>query len=162
MVNNVENLIIREASSADFEALKGLYLGLRKHHLPFDETYQGVEEYKHEVGIRIEEDMNLPYSTTLLACDKDGKALGFGIFQIREKSSKADNYGYVKKAFILPEARGKGIFKKLFAEGEKWIRLQGVDYIELQCDSKNDLGLRNWDSLGFDEVKKIMRKKINE
>lgn len=155
------NIQIRKANSADFESLKGLYMGLREHHNPLDETYASAEDYSHIVGENIEKDLNLPYSITLIALNESGEALGFGVFQVREKGSKTEPYGYIKKAYVKPELRGNGIFRKIYEEGVKWLKEKKVPYIELLCDSKNEIGLKNWESLGFGEVKKVMRKRLD-
>ena len=74
------------------------------------------------------------------------------------------NRVFVDSLYVDENFRGRGIGKKLLQEFENWaIERFGDDYeIELLCLSNNKQALDFYNSLGYFEVKKTLRKTINK
>jgi GNAT superfamily N-acetyltransferase len=153
------NIEIKKATREDADELVKMYREIHDYHLPFDPLYSSSEDYADEVGPMVEKDLEAEGNLILIA-KVDEKYAGFGIFKVVDRTHKSEKTGFIRKAFVRDEFRGKGLFKQIYSQGETWLKEQGVNYLELSCDSNNDLGQKTWGALGFEEVKKTMRKKI--
>lgn len=154
------SLQIRKANIDDLESLRELYLGIREHHIAIDENYRDLDDYAQDVEKEVREVLEDSKKRVIMAFDGES-AIGFGIFNIVYKRLYKNPYfGYLYKAFVKDEYRGKGVFKNIFEKGVEWCKAKGAEYMELTCDTDNELGQNTWNALGFKEVKKIMRRKI--
>lgn len=152
---------IRKADINDLEGLKELFLGIHKHHMLIDETYASEEDFAQKVEGKVLKALDKDEHMIFIAIDEENKNyVGFGFFQIVQKTTSNNKYGYINKAYLKSEYRGKGIFKQIYEKGMEWFKENGIEYIELTCNSRNVEGQRTWGGLGFEEVKKVMRKKI--
>lgn len=150
---------IEKANIDDLESLKELYKKLHLHHVDIDETYVDENYFEKKLEKLVQKVLAQEYTSVLIA-KVDGIAAGFGVFQIKSKPTIVQKYGYIKKAYVDKEFRGQGIFKKLYEKGMEWFRENGIEFVELTCNVNNVEGQSTWAALGFEEVKKVLRKKI--
>ncbi|WP_366923092.1 GNAT family N-acetyltransferase [Metallumcola ferriviriculae] len=68
--------------------------------------------------------------------------------------------GYLSGAFVLPGFRGMGIMKRLEYLLVSYFQDNGLKFVELNVLSRNLLGKRSWEKLGYEIFREQMRKKI--
>lgn len=74
---------------------------------------------------------NQIYLDNVLICYENEVALGCGA--IKEYES---NKGEIKRMFVLPEGRGKGIASKILAELEQWAKELNFNSVQLETSQK--------------------------
>jgi len=90
----------------------------------------------------------------LIAEDVAGNALGFAELSIRPSAEqcRTDHVGFLEGWFVVPEARRRGVGRRLVEAAENWARSQGC--VELASDSEagNTVSAAAHAALGFDDV----------
>ena len=74
--------------------------------------------------------------------------------------SNIKKVGYISGAFVSDEYRGKGITKNLENLISQFFKSCGIEYVELNFMSKNQLARKAWSSLGYKTFREQARKKI--
>jgi len=89
---------------------------------------------------------NLP--TVILAYDND-KAIGCGCFKIYD-----ENTIELKRMFVVPSFRGKGIASAMVQELEAWAKEQGFHEVVLETGNKQPEAIAMYQKLGYSDSKK--------
>lgn len=74
----------------------------------------------------------------------DSVPVGCGAFRRRE-----GRIGEVKRMFVQPAHRGKGVARKVLQEIETWAREQGLDCLQLETGAFMDDARRLYESSGY-------------
>lgn len=82
----------------------------------------------------------------VLLAEEDGEALGFAFGEIQP-----NKLAHVNIVYVRPERRRQGITKALFAEFAARAREGGAEYLSLDVATKNEVGQKVWQRLGFTE-----------
>ncbi|MEJ6952189.1 GNAT family N-acetyltransferase [Natronospora cellulosivora (SeqCode)] len=99
---------------------------------------------------------------TYIACDKKN-VIAFISGEIKDcflPISNVKKIGYIIGAFVISEYRKQGIMKKLETTIVDFFDKKDISFVELNVISANQLGSKTWDSLGYQEFRKQMRKRI--
>ena len=123
-------------------------------------TNSNNEDFKHltklfdEFLIEIDGDekdffaqYNQIYLDNVLIYYENEVALGCGA--IKEYKS---NEGEIKRMFVLPEGRGKGIASKILAELEQWAKELGFISIQLETSQKLKNAITLYRKFGYEEI----------
>lgn len=95
--------MIRNAINADFDRLgEIMYLAIRTGQSPYTEAQRKAWISEPHLGKKWSEKLGSQY---VVLAEKAGQIVGF-------MTLRSD--GYLDLAFILPEARGKGLFRRLY------------------------------------------------
>lgn len=90
---------------------------------------------------------NQIYLENVLVCYKNEVALGCGA--IKEYES---NKGEIKRMFVLPEGRGKGIASKILAELEQWAKELDFVSIQLETSQKLESAIALYRKFGYEDI----------
>lgn len=115
-----------------------------------------------EIEMKLKESIGKQGFTTIVA-KEDGNVIAFISGEIKEcflPISKVKRVGYISGAYVLPKYRKKSILKNLESLLLKYFKTQGLSYVELNVITKNSIGKKSWESLGFKTFREQMRKKI--
>jgi ribosomal protein S18 acetylase RimI-like enzyme len=82
----------------------------------------------------------------VLLAEEDGEALGFAFGEIQPNI-----LAHVNIVYVRPERRRQGISKALLAEFAVRGREAGAEHLSLDVATKNEVGQRVWQRLGFTE-----------
>jgi ribosomal protein S18 acetylase RimI-like enzyme len=82
----------------------------------------------------------------VLLAEEDGVALGFAFGQI-----EPNKFAHVNIVYVRPERRRQGINKALLAEFAARARAGGAEHLTLDVATRNEVGRRVWQRLGFSE-----------
>ena len=89
----------------------------------------------------------------LVAEDRSG-LLGFAELSIRPyaEGCETDRVGFLEGWFVIPEARHRGIGRKLLAAAEAWARSVGCTEFASDAEADNEESAAAHRALGFTEV----------
>lgn len=101
----------------------------------------------------------------ILLAEEDGLALGYAVLLTRAvEDGTADevayDYAYVVDLVVAPEARRRGIGRRLLAECERRARDAGRDELRITVLAANGGAHALYRSLGFDDLLVDMRKRL--
>jgi ribosomal protein S18 acetylase RimI-like enzyme len=82
----------------------------------------------------------------VLVAEEDGEALGFAFGEIQPNT-----LAHVNVVYVRPERRRQGITKALLAEFAARGREAGAEHLSLDVATKNEVGQKVWQRLGFTE-----------
>jgi putative acetyltransferase len=97
------------------------------------------------------EQMAQPDTTLFVARDADGATLGMGALR-----RHADGVGEVKRMFVKPEARGKGVGRAILVCIEKIARDEGFNRLVLETGSNFDAARRIYERGGFQTCEPVL------
>jgi GNAT superfamily N-acetyltransferase len=60
-----------------------------------------------------------------------------------------ERYGYLSDLFVCPEARRRGIGRRMVEQGLEWLGEHGIGSVQLQFYEFNKTGAAFWQAMGF-------------
>ena len=90
---------------------------------------------------------NQIYIENVLICYENEIALGCGAFKKIES-----NVAEIKRMFVLPEGRGKGIASKILTELENWAKELNYTSCQLETSQKLEKAIALYKKFGYDEI----------
>jgi ribosomal protein S18 acetylase RimI-like enzyme len=82
----------------------------------------------------------------VLLAEDDGDAVGFAFGEVY-----ANQFAHVNIVYVRPERRREGVTKALLAEFAERAKAGGAEHITLDVATRNEVGKRVWQRLGFTE-----------
>ena len=184
------NPIIREAQSADAEALAQLARALLAHERTLPPAYDlhpwaaSADETRKQLGqpdtrffVAELGDQLVGYLKVVLhgraftraelswrqwskKLLTDGGKRAFDALLRRPRANAIPLGGYIAGAFVLPEWRGAHVGRSLVAATEEWLRQLGMPASELHVLYANESAREFWASLGYEPLALGLRKKL--
>jgi aminoglycoside 6'-N-acetyltransferase I len=117
------------------------------------------EDYSGDELRKIFQEIFYSQKNKILLYFFDKNPAGFIYLSIRNdyvEGSNSSPTGYVEGIYVKPEYRKMGIARKLFAEGEKWIKENGCKQIGSDAYINNNLSYDFHTSVGFKEAGKLV------
>ncbi|MFC4741043.1 GNAT family N-acetyltransferase [Flavobacterium ponti] len=90
---------------------------------------------------------NQIYIDNVVVCYENEKPLGCGAFKKMES-----NIAEIKRMFVLPEARGKGIATKILNELENWTKELHYNSCVLETSQKLENAIALYRKFGYQEI----------
>jgi ribosomal protein S18 acetylase RimI-like enzyme len=125
---------VRPATEADFNTLRELYREFSSERPP--PSYRPLDWDKEWAEIE-----EIVRGETALLAEEDGSAVGLALAR-----RKADGTGYLSDLYVRPQARRRGVARKLLREV---VQRLGVDVISLDVDVDNQEARALYERLGF-------------
>jgi aminoglycoside 6'-N-acetyltransferase I len=137
-----EDVTVRQATSADAPALG------RLRHALWPES--SAAEHQREVERFFAEGK----TGAVLVAEARSEVLGFAEFSIRAYAEGCDteDVGFLEGWYVVPEARRRGIGRRLVAAGEDWARGRGCAELGSDAEADNLDSAAAHAALGFTEV----------
>lgn len=137
---------IRKAIDSDLQILYGFQQGIVEAERPFDPTLKGGILHYYDLSQVIRSDKAL-----VLVAEENGEILGAGSAEIRPAKEYLvhSHYVYLGFMFTRPEARGKGVNKKILDELMNWARTKGIEEIRLEVYAGNAVARQAYEKAGF-------------
>jgi aminoglycoside 6'-N-acetyltransferase I len=90
----------------------------------------------------------------LIAEDPSGNPVGFVELSIRPTAEgcRTDRVAYLEGWFVVPEARRRGVGRRLVEAAEDWARAQGCAELASDSDAANEISQAAHRVAGFDEA----------
>lgn len=148
---------IRKATPGDIDAITALNSQLADYHHAIDTYYKPGSEtaslFKENLSFFIQKE-----NITVIVAETN-KIIGYAIGVIEPAKSfvTPDKVGKISHTFVEEKYRNQGIGKKMIDTLMCWFSQKGITHVELSVDSRNESGVKAWQSLGFKEYMKKMR-----
>lgn len=68
--------------------------------------------------------------------------------------------GHVSHCYVEPDARRRGVVRRLVREAEDWFRSRDLSYAELSYQFANSLAASTWPALGYETFRVYGRKRL--
>ena len=109
------------------------------------------EEHRNEVTTLFGD--SAPAMVALVA-ESGGQLLGFAEVSIRPyaEGCRTDRVGYLEGWYVVPEARGRGVGRRLVSAAETWARDQGCTEFASDTEADNHASAAAHRALGFTDV----------
>ncbi len=153
---------IRKAKRADIDAIVKLNSGLTDYHHKIDPDYWSPSSKTRGPFRKFISGQIGKRNSLSLVAEDDGKAVGYftGNILVPKPAVKIRKIGHLGHGFLLPEYRSQGIARKAGEMLVEWFKKKGIRLLELSVDSRNNVGVRAWEGLGFKEFMKKMKLEI--
>lgn len=137
---------IRKVTESDLQVLYEFQQGIVEAERAFDPTLKpGILHY-YDL-----EQMIRSTNAIVLAAEENGELLGAGFAEIRPAKEYLAHsyYAYLGFMFTRPEARGKGINKKILDGLMDWCKSRGIEEIRLEVYAGNSVARQAYEKAGF-------------
>jgi len=154
---------IRKAKAEEVGQIADLQRELMLHEKKIESTYfYNISKDARERFIEFAKKKIENRNSKLFVAIIDGKIVGYILGWIKERPPvfKLKKVGYISDCFVIEKFRGEGIGEKLAQRMLAWFKIKKLNYAELVVTSRNKLGFTVWKNLGFEEYRKIMRRKM--
>jgi ribosomal protein S18 acetylase RimI-like enzyme len=130
---------IRRGTEADLEALQRLW-----------DASIAETTFTPYPGIGFDPSVVTTY--TALVAEEDGDVLGTAYL-----NNTNEHFGFVFGVFVVPEARRRGVARRLMQEAARVARDSGRAYVVLGVDMPNEAARALYAGLGFEETARTLR-----
>jgi len=153
---------IRKARPEEIGQIADLQRELMLHGKKIDPTYYDMSKHARKRFVEFAKKKIENRDSRLLVAIVDDKTVGYILGWVKERPPvfKLKKVGYISDCFVIKKFRRKGIGEKLTQRMLTWFGTKKLNHVELVVISRNKLGLTAWKNLGFEEYRKIMRRKI--
>jgi len=157
---------IRKATGKDIPALLPLWRDFCFHHEMLDpEHSQKVTNCEKEMAKMFKKQMSKTNVRIFVAEDGKGEhkeLVGYIYGWIKENAPvyKIKKLGYVSNLYVRSEYRGVKVSTKLNDAMYKFFKKNKVKYAEVKVLSRNRQTVKIYENWGFEELHKVMRRKL--
>jgi ribosomal protein S18 acetylase RimI-like enzyme len=148
----------------DLDRLIPLWEEQYKYHHDLDSDYyvknseELTKKFREYLTKCIEKDD--PY---ILVAELEGEFVGFITFEIDDADyfdTNIKKYGSVLELYVSKKHRRKGIGTKLMKSVEDFFKSKGLEWVELQCSSYNEMALMFYDKSDFKNRQTLLFKRL--
>lgn len=90
-----------------------------------------------------------PQRGRYLVAERAGIALGGLLITLEWSDWRNGDYWWIQSVYVLPEARGDGVFRALYAEVERHARAAGAASLRLYVETENRRAQSTYERLGM-------------
>ena len=150
---------IREARSADREAIGVLWRELMSYHRALDSRFTIAPDGQHKYVRHTMDMMRSRNAMVLIAEDiSSGEVIGYlmGELQTRPAIAMPGLYGFVSDICVHEAWRHRGIGSALFEELRRWFISRKAQAIELYIAEENSTSFAFWSAMGLTPFLKLL------
>jgi len=152
---------IEEAKKKDIRKIIKLQMDLIDYHKKIDtKYYKSGKERKEQLRKHFLEFLSKRRrDRKFLVAKVKNRIVGFFYGGIRKSHfyCREEKIGEIYQAFVDRKFRNRGIGKLLVEELLKWLRKRKIKFVEVEVDSRNEIGIGAYKKYGFFEFHKRMR-----
>jgi ribosomal protein S18 acetylase RimI-like enzyme len=152
---------IRTAQPQDIDVITELNCELADYHRALDVYYKSGEETRSVFKQYVRDILNKRHYRIVVA-EMGGGIVGYCIGRIEPTRPfiAPERIGKISDTFVKEGYRNREIGKLMVHSLFSWFREKGIFQAELSVDSRNEGGVKAWESLGFRECMKKMRREL--
>jgi GNAT superfamily N-acetyltransferase len=155
----MNNIIVREATLDDLNALLQCEQGIVSWERPFDDTLKEGEIHYYDLAEMIVAD-----HVYVVVAEYEDEVVGSGYARIEHAKAyqKYEQYAYLGCMYVLPEFRGRGVNALVLAALTDWCRSKKISELRLEVYTSNQTAIKAYEKAGFKPILTWMRKGIDE
>lgn len=148
---------IKEAKKKHIPEIIEIWKEFMDFHRDIDPFFARRENAHRKAKQYLRESIRSRKSQVLIALD-NRKVVAYSLSRIAEYPPvfKQSTFGFISDMAVKQNYQRQGIGKYLLEETKNWLTEQGVQRVELEVASKNEVGKSFWAKHGFREYKSIM------
>jgi len=168
MLSRMNGVELRRATSADRSVLvflhRTLYVDYAKEITPEKlAPFFAWRDFERVLRDDVDSLLARPQALIVLAETSGGEPLGYITGHVESESRRMlSRRGVVEDWCVLPEARGEGVGRKLYAELERLFRGAGCEVVESETWTFNQGARAAHLAMGFAEVKVRFEKRLED
>lgn len=154
---------VRPADHRDLDRVAALWTAITDHHAHLDPFFrQRRDPTAAEVLRRLIGELHRDRDAAIFVYDVEGDLPGMCIVKIDrappilEETERAE----ITDLGVRADARRRGIARQLVDAAFAWVRVAGVERVEVQVASGNAEGQAFWRALGFGDLFAVLHKRI--
>ena len=142
------HLIIREARIEELDCLLALEQKVIAAERPFNHNLKISDVTYYEI-----EHLITDRDSCMLVAEVENRIVATGYAQLRESKVSLDHtqHSYLGFMFVEPEARGRGVNKKILAALITWSKSKGANNLYLDVYTDNDAAISAYRKMGFEK-----------
>ncbi len=157
-------VVIRRAGPEDRATIRAFMDALQEHECSVDPSKLTAEESTPPYMAEVEEGV-AKHDGAIFVAELDGRPVGFTACwrdHDSDVSIHADyqDFGYVSDIYLVPEARGLGIARRLYQAAEDHCARLGVKRMRIGAINRNALAMAAHQRFGFEPLYTIFDKPI--
>jgi GNAT superfamily N-acetyltransferase len=159
LVYGMSDIVIREATPADLDALLQCEQGIVGYERPFDGTLKDGEIHYYDLAEMIVAD-----DVQVVVAEVEGNVVGSGYARIEKPKPyhKHTDYAYLGCMYVDPEFRGKGINSLVLDALKAWCRSRNITELRLEVYTYNQPAIKAYEKAGFTPILTWMRMGLDE
>lgn len=157
-------MVIRRATLDDINKIKYLQQELINEHAKlYDSVFYSMQENSADEWLSWATKKLSSREVAIFVAEKDSKMVGYvsGWIEVRAPIYSLRKVGYLSNIYVQQQFRGQGIGSTLNSAMLDWFKKQNVGFVELNVDSRAKGAVESWLKLGYAEVGKRMRTRLD-
>lgn len=159
----VAEVVIREATLDDADALADMWLALVRYHRALDTNLPAAARGgEHRYVRRLFDRLGDPTMRVLIA-EVNGQTVGYALGMIVDLMADVftqEPAGFLADIYVEGEYRRHGVGRRLVDALRDWFASQGVSHFDWQVAAQNAEGIAFWRAMGGQEVMVRMRAEV--
>jgi len=145
-----DEITIRRANSEDLPAIVQLWKEMADFHADLDRYFALAPSAEENIASFLQQRMS-DDSSEIWVAEQQGRVIGYSLAVIAERPLVflERRCGKIFDLAVTSDYRRRGVGRALVEHAREWFHSQGVDSIELNVATSNDVGRAFWRSLGF-------------
>lgn len=152
---------MREAETRDLDRVAAMWTAITRHHEPLDPLFRMRPDSDGELRELLRALLR-DRDAAILVYELEGDIAGLCIIRIDhappilEETERAE----ITDLGVRPGFRRRGIGKLLLEQALAWVRMSGIERVEVQVASANAEGQQFWRSQGFGDLMQVLHKRL--
>jgi ribosomal protein S18 acetylase RimI-like enzyme len=152
---------VREAETRDLDRVAAMWTAITRHHEPLDPLFRMRPDSDGELRELLRALLR-DRDAAILVYELEGDIAGLCIIRIDhappilEETERAE----ITDLGVRPGFRRCGIGKLLLEQALAWVRMSGIERVEVQVASANAEGQQFWRSQGFGDLMQVLHKRL--
>jgi ribosomal protein S18 acetylase RimI-like enzyme len=152
---------VREAETRDLDRVAAMWTAITRHHEPLDPLFRMRPDSDGELRELLRALLR-DRDAAILVYELEGDIAGLCIIRIDhappilEETERAE----ITDLGVRPGFRRRGIGKLLLEQALAWVRMSGIERVEVQVASANAEGQQFWRSQGFGDLMQVLHKRL--
>ena len=153
--------LVREAETRDLDRVAAMWTAITRHHEPLDPLFRMRPDSDGELRELLRALLR-DRDAAILVYELEGDIAGLCIIRIDhappilEETERAE----ITDLGVRPGFRRRGIGKLLLEQALAWVRMSGIERVEVQVASANAEGQQFWRSQGFGDLMQVLHKRL--
>ena len=153
--------VVRIASRRDLDRVAQLWIALTAHHAGLEPMFALRPGSDGEIRRLIDAQLRDP-DTAILVAEQDRGLLGFCTVRVdRAPPIHAElERAEITDIAVAAASRRRGVGRRLVGSALGWLRVRGIERVEVRVAVRNREGQGFWRAMGFDDLMDVLHRRL--